>query len=816
MTRGGRRGHGHANQHGPDRREREAAPSLTPTQQQAVAALVAQVTSVAQRMSDVAAEGREAMVAELAPFTAADEAVALALAYHLGAMRGEGAHEAASVAQALGEAETRREVAREFRRARLRLQSANIHPAIALPAPTRPDVSSATSTTIPFAAQPTDSLEGTAATRATSRQSMLAEAYATLSRESGEMTLYLGWQDDLNPDILTGCALVLDFWQEGARQVVKMQPLSRTQFRRQTVEKLRGEGMATRPITWAEARRLLQSALEVNAWRDVASGESYEEYRPLLEERLLGEPQDDELRHAIEAEERRAAQSGDRPYIATDMEADETIANWLGAWSFGDYGVAYDLLADDAPLRQKATRDEFIAQRRAWADEAEPSAIRLTLIREQAKKGASGLWIPGAPGASAATGKDFEAFWSLVLEESPLSGAVDEVPLATLSSPTTGRHWFWTSYTMQRDRTFGLWVISRLRDEGAASQALPLDELRVRVDEAHTNAEQAAREAPQDLQQAEAVETVRAVTGALNVALHYRDAMLIHTPTDEGAFRLALDDARGVGAHERAAALLEKMVGRFPQSPTVAFDKAIEEYLVAEQYAGQGQEAAAEAWLDRAISSMNVVLASDHTAHNLQALAEMLVRRGHITQAEECLREAIALTPERGLLHADLAGAIMANAAGDNLEGPGANIPRDQLERAAHEALAELRRAAELDTTIPGLQTRIGAIYDVLGLHDDARIAFEDAVQRDPGDSGARYALGTLFLSQNKPSDALPLLETAVEIDPLAVPIRLSLAACYQALRRTSDATKELDILDRIQPDLPQVAEMRAYLASQK
>src|SRR5262249_33295572 len=158
-------------------------------------------------------------------------------------------------------------------------------------------------------------------------------------------------------------------------------------------------------VTWAQARRLLEAALDVNAWREREPAEAFREHRKQMDPRLLGEPADEEQRAAIAEEAERAAREGDRPFIAADLAADEAIANWLGAWSFGDYGLAYDLLHDDAPLRWAQPREEFIAVRRQWADEAQPGALRLSIVREQQRR-ASALWVPGSAGGVGAGGQE--------------------------------------------------------------------------------------------------------------------------------------------------------------------------------------------------------------------------------------------------------------------------------------------------------------------------------------------------------------------------------------------------------------------------
>jgi tetratricopeptide (TPR) repeat protein len=157
----------------------------------------------------------------------------------------------------------------------------------------------------------------------------------------------------------------------------------------------------------------------------------------------------------------------------------------------------------------------------------------------------------------------------------------------------------------------------------------------------------------------------------------------------------------------------------------------------------------------------------------------------------------------------------MAQASGENLEEPG-EPDKERQQALAREALEELRRTAQLDSSLPRLFTRMGAIYEVLEQPDDARIAFEQALRHDPGDADASYALGSLLLSRRQATEALPLLETAVQLEPFAVPYRLSLAGAYAALERRKEAERELNLIDRLAPGLPQVAELRAILARAK
>jgi tetratricopeptide (TPR) repeat protein len=813
---------GRSDRRGPQQRARKQSggvrgraelPLLTDEQQEALSDLTARITGLAGELRAAQSGGRDALIATLAPLDQQDEPVMLAYAAQLGSLRGTVGRDAADVAQALGELDIRREVAREARRSRLRLRSAGFPSSLTIPSGPPSIIA-----TDGFGLTPPPT-PITAISRLTRWRKQLVEALATRSRESGEVALVLGWQEGMDPDNVRGYSLALDFWRTGVSGYSVSDPMSRKRFQREIAESLQmdGQHVPTVRLTWAGARRLLQEALEANAWRGIEPDEEFQSHRALIEERLLAEPDenDDETRAAIAEEEARFAREGDRPIIRTDMEPEETLANWLGAWCFGDYGLTWDLLSNDNPLRRGSTREEYVTLRRQWAGEADPGALRLTLIRDQPQR-ASALWVPGAAGRLAgSTAKELEAFWSVVLHETELAGQIDEVPMATLTSQETGRHWYWTAYTVVRDTASGLWTIGKMRDEGAASQTLTVDELQKRIKETRESAEQTAQSVPENPRDPRTMEVVRAVTGSLATVLHYDDALIVKLPLDESAYRSAIDDARTMNNHERAAALLERMLGRFPNQVRTRFELGVEQYLTADQYANQGEQEAAANWLDRAIATMTIVAEQERTAEHLQGLAELLAQRGQADEAEKYLREALTLDATRASIHADLASVLMSRVSEEHADEPEKAFGGNPSP-AVRESLGELREAARLDSALPGIFTRMGAIYEMLGQPEDARLSYEEGIQRNAEDATAHYALGSLLLSRKNDEAALPHLEAAVRIEPLAVTFRLGLATGLVAVGRIREANRELDLIDRLQPDLPQVRELRAILARQQ
>ena len=70
----------------------------------------------------------------------------------------------------------------------------------------------------------------------------------------------------------------------------------------------------------------------------------------------------------------------DKLFAAQELEP--VVYDFLEAWWDGDYENAYDLLSSDSPLRNGLARDEWVALRQRWHEEAQPENGRAPHIRE--------------------------------------------------------------------------------------------------------------------------------------------------------------------------------------------------------------------------------------------------------------------------------------------------------------------------------------------------------------------------------------------------------------------------------------------------
>src|SRR5207249_10794868 len=100
--------------------------------------------------------------------------------------------------------------------------------------------------------------------------------------------------------------------------------------------------------------------------------------------------------------------------------------------------------------------------------ELEPNFIR---ERDTQK---SRLWLPFGAGRSS-NRKEIEAYWSIEMDETPLSDTLPELPKATAVYEETGQHWCWANYTLVQEEDE--WHIQSMTDEGTNAQNLSIEEL---------------------------------------------------------------------------------------------------------------------------------------------------------------------------------------------------------------------------------------------------------------------------------------------------------------------------------------------------
>ena len=700
-----------------------------------------QITAWLERVPEVAATlraepERDAAVAAVAPFTALSSAEQLALVIALGQIRGAAAVDALVVATALETLSTDRPAAKEARRSTIRLRSSGAQSDYVVPRPT---------------------LSLVPVTPAVAAPEFVA-GWASRTRERSEVTLALLWSRPSQPGEVDPYVITLNFWEGHIHLDQHHEPITQRRFEREVLEPLRTqEHLSWAAITAGQARALIEEMQETQTWRGLTNADDYAEVEPIIQRRLFNDTiiSDPSLNTNL-----------------TDVEVtdEEVIVNFWGAWAFGDYALVYDLLGAHHAIRERETREAFIALRRQWYDEAKPARFQLGAITPQTQEQSGALWLPGSVGASAGARKNFAFFWSLELQESPIAGQMPEMPLATLTHPDTSRHWYWQNIAVERDPRTNGWRIGRIRDEGANAQAQPLDQLLARSDELWAQAESLASP-EQNLKEDAARDHALRIFSIAQESLSTGEVALMRLMLDRGLHERLRDRSRQIALWERSSAVIRRMLTRFQDHAPLLHELSATAFQQARALAEREDEAGFLRWLELATNVAREAVEIDHSAESLVVLAELLLSQDGVEEAEALLRESLALHPIVGAW-LDLGDVLMQ---------------RQQY----IEAVESFEQAQRLDPSTPQIRWRLARALELTDRKAEARLVYEDALVQDENDAMAHALLGNLLFEEDDLENAGRHLESALRLGLASTQLLVQLANVNARLGRF-DAAKLL------------------------
>jgi len=128
-----------------------------------------------------------------------------------------------------------------------------------------------------------------------------------------------------------------------------------------------------------------------------------------------------------------------------------------------------------------------------------------------------------------------------------------------------------------------------------------------------------------------------------------------------------------------------------------------------------------------------------------------------IAYFEEAIKKDPAFAPAYlGLAHAY-----------DALGMPGvAGAPPSELQP---KVISAVRKALELDPSLPGAHALMGSLYQMQWQWNDAEREYKLALELDPNDAGAHLSFSTWLLSQGHTEEALAWSRRARELDPIGI-----------------------------------------------
>ena len=616
------------------------------------------------------------------------------------------------------------------------------------------------------------------------------KGFVTETREEGELEIVLCWEQGFEYNEARLMAFMLDFWEEGVQNFTTEVGSKRHIDARLGNTKVRYSKSIGREIriidcTLAEGRRLIQEALSINTWREKRPSKDYRHNLPTVQQLVLNASDLDE--------------DTGKTFINPDLDPDEIVGNFIGAWTLGDFGLCFDLLASDSPLSEGLSRDEWVDLRRKWADEAHPARYEPHFLRERERSQQS-LWLPSSVLSDrVATQREIEIGWSLELTDTPLSGTMPEMPMGTAVYKETGRRWFWTSYTLVHEED--AWRIQRMKDEGANAQSLPIAELQQRLQtiddrireimEAHQPTEPGVEQYYEEI----IWRTIQ--------ALHYDDALLVKLPLDRTIYDDAYSRARGLQLTERAIVYLEGIIQHFPKDHDIGNilqHLGVSQAGLSGQYKQDNMDELSEHFFELALESLRKSIAVNNAALAHIILAELFMTNNREEEAVAELQLAQSLTNDRdeeAQIEADLASIAMGHQNYD-------------------EAIARFKRVAEINPNYNGVWLNIGLAYRRQEKYDEAETYYQRAVEAQPNDFAAYAELGTLYIVKKQLDKALEIVEQGLRYHPNSAHLHALLAAIYSENGDRRRAQSELAEAERINPDLEVVQAMREMLHTKR
>jgi tetratricopeptide (TPR) repeat protein len=602
----------------------------------------------------------------------------------------------------------------------------------------------------------------------------------TQSRDQGEIQLILCWEQGYNYSEVRVITFILNYWETGIKEVTS-DTLSKRRLE-QIIEKRRADlpdEIALVDCTLAEGKRLIEEALSVNQWQGKAPDKTYRQQLPLINKLIF---------QAIDLGEDRG-----HTLITPDLEEPEVIVNFLGAWVFGDYGLAYDFLTDDSNLRDGLSRDEWIKLHRTWHQEAHPTRMKLGFVHEH-EAAQSALWLPSSVSLQTPSHKHIEVGWSLELSDTPLSGTLKDMPLGTAVNKETGRHWFWIGYTLVHEE--GVWRIQGATDKGLALQGLSIHELQSRIEE-HQKVINKLTEQHPDTEQA-----MEEVSWRLRQILHFYDALIIRLPLDYQIYEAAYAHSILLGDPEHVIVYLELMVQRFEEKRAHNLSQLGATLAgLAYNYDPQKMPERFNHLLQLAEETLRKSIAIDN--NNLIgyiALAELLLQKGDYEEAEAEFYKALKRNPgpdeqtaiETGLGHVAL--------------------QRDQVS----EAITHFKHVVESNPLYHGAWFRLGFAHRQLGNFEDAEQCYQQAIEVEPHDIRSYSELTAIYLNRGQSVQAQAIIEQAIQLNPTSAHLHALRASVLLEQGDRRGAQQELQEAEQINPELEMVQKVRQYLYSSK
>jgi tetratricopeptide (TPR) repeat protein len=756
--------------------------------------------------------------AALAPVTSLSESAQIVL---LQALSREKKTEAADILLAVNTFAPLKEVRKEARRSLIRLESSKTYPQWTPPSPPLPVVEEPVSTTPP----------------------RFWKGQFTDTRAVGEMQLLLFWEHGDNYKEVRTIGFLLDFSHQGVKDFFT--ELSNKRQVENRMERMREQfnNIALVDCSLSDGKRLVEEALEVNQQYGTKPHPDYTRNLSLVRHLLLDAPEDaPQQNKADQPQELRLDEARNLldQLLELGLDPEETVAGFLDTWLRGDYEAAYTVLAKDSPLREGLTSEEWVARRLSWAEQAHPTQGKSEIayrhedvddddadLAEDVDDDEEETAEPSVLETEVMdTTPEVEAFWSLVLTDTEVGSGLKELPHATAVYAATGRHWFWTKYTLTREGNE--WRILTMIDASAEALALPMEELQQQlaeivefaaeqldlveamadeedaedVEDVDVDDEEDVEDADDDdeeeLEFEELAEHFEEMMWVTTRAMHYTDALIRQTPDDSSLYDMGYDQATAIQENERAAAYIEMQAERFPDIRGEALRKlAMAQLNIAKTYEENSDLEQSYHFIEEAEKTLRTSIAIDSAPMGNILLAETLIaQKKQLDEAEKMLQQVLT-QPDIDPKESTLAEAGLGHIA--------------QEQEHYEQALQHYQRAIEISPDLSGLWFNIGLMQHQLGQLEEAEESHLRSIDENPTETGAYIDLAGIYTDASDLDAAEGVLQEGIELNPDAAELLAALALVYINKGDLRHAKEYLDEAEDIDENLDIVQAVHTY-----
>lgn len=711
--------------------------------------------------------------------------------------------EAADLLVALYKCAERKEVRKEARRALIRLEGAKIYPHWEAPLEPTPDLLAS-----PLSTNPPRFWKGF----------VTAVGEDSNEIEVGETEILLCWQQGEDYKEVRVLGFLLEFWHDGVKDFFTRTESQRGFENFMARLNMRPSGIKLKDCSLARGRKLLRTALEVNALHGTRPARDYQLNSALVHQLILEAPEledeEDDEEEEIEFDTGDALDEEEREIDLSGLDPTNVVATFVENWIDGDYGIAYKLLAHESPLREDLSAEDWVEKRETWAQTFYPEDFEPGMLHER-ERSQSKLWLPN-PFNQSSTTREVEASWSFEMVQTPLEDKLPELPEATVIYKETGRHWYWASFTLTQDN--GEWRIQSLSDEFVRAQGLSVKELQQRIDTLTGEIEKIAQEHTPDELKSQADDALATylneIVTHLLQTLSYIDALIPKTPRDRSLYERASAMTMMFGMHERCLAYL----GPLAEQSTGDHERAQTYLGMAELQMTQSQhcledddEDRADLYEELAEEALRKSLASEDSFDAHTSLARLFIEQserpaetselpnedeGRLDEAEEQLRLAkpLAASPEN-------------EAEVEYYQGRLA-MARAQFQQ----ALSHYQHVVDFDPEDPSAWIDLGDAHKRLEHFEEAETSYKRAIELDPSQADYYSSLSLLYTDQDQFPKAMQTLENGLAANPESLALHMYIVVAYMSHGDYDEAEVFLQKIERLAPDNETLAELRQTL----